>query len=124
MRYCTKCGAPLEPNAKFCTRCGNLVTADPSAPLRPVTATTPPAYQSPARGVPSAAAALQAVTKDLRAVKTPGEMVLGTWSVVDVATQAVQKMQNAPVKKKGRRLKIILGIVIFLAICYLIGQFG
>ena len=120
MRYCTKCGAPLDPNTKFCTRCGNPVTAAPPAP-----AAAPPAYQAPARGNPSAAAALQAVTKNLRAVKAPGEMVLGSWSVLDVVTQAVQKQQKAPGnKKKGRGWKIILGIVIFLVICYLIGQFG
>lgn len=25
MKYCTKCGAPLDPGAKFCTKCGSVV---------------------------------------------------------------------------------------------------
>lgn len=44
--YCTKCGAKLEPNERFCPYCGQAVEADPSLP-------PPPPPQSPVAGPPA-----------------------------------------------------------------------
>ena len=34
--YCQRCGAGLPPSARFCSKCGNVVTAAPPPPGRPL----------------------------------------------------------------------------------------
>lgn len=34
--YCQRCGTGLPPSARFCSNCGNVVTAAPPAPGRPL----------------------------------------------------------------------------------------
>lgn len=48
MKICSKCGAQLKDNAKFCTKCGNVIADQPAAsepPVRPAPQVRPPAQQ-------------------------------------------------------------------------------
>ena len=54
--YCMQCGVKLEPNARFCTNCGQTITSQThnsseSAPIKPTMATTGsvPSHASPYR---------------------------------------------------------------------------
>lgn len=53
--FCTQCGASLQPNARFCTGCGQEQQqggAAPAAPPVPSEASTPPAWSAPSNPPP------------------------------------------------------------------------
>ena len=143
MNYCTRCGAPLTPDTKFCTRCGQPVQpVQPAQPARPVQPAQP---AQPVRPVAAAAAAgPQAALDGLWAGSAPGEMVLRSWTVPNVTPRAAtgkrsvsvpkkqprpKKQQAAPAKqekpaKKKRRGRFILYLILFLVACYFIGKYN
>lgn len=141
MNYCTRCGAPLTPDTKFCTRCGQPVQpVQPAQPARPVQPAQP---VQPVRPVAAAAAAgPQPALDGLWAGSAPGEMVLRSWTVPNVTPQAAtgkrsvpkkqsspKQQQAAPAKqekpaKKKRRGRFILYLILFLVACYFIGKYN
>jgi hypothetical protein len=48
MRYCHKCGAPVEENARFCQKCGTPVARVYATPPPPPPPPTPPPAKAPA----------------------------------------------------------------------------
>jgi hypothetical protein len=64
--YCPNCGGPVQPEQKFCSRCGEATTPAPSAPL---TAAPIPPSSTPYATAPAAAAQYSGIPQASRVAK-------------------------------------------------------
>jgi len=135
MKYCTHCGAQIDDNAKFCTRCGTpvaVIVSRPAQPVRPARAPVQPPVQAAPVQAPAQMQVREILLGELQALKTPGEMVLGSWNVADFVKDTAARTisaaaaagKAAPAQKKKRPvLRWIIIIAVLLIIFYIAGQF-
>ena len=93
MAFCNSCGAPLNPDARFCSRCGTTTTAPGTSPSTAV----PPAPSS-ARGGNSAVKTVLIIVGVI--------VVLGGLGIASLSFVALHFARNSRLSQQGDHVKV------------------
>ena len=120
--FCTNCGAPLEPNAKFCCFCGMKLMTAPSVfaqqeetpPIEQETATE---QQAPMEEAQDVAPAAEPIAEEPIFEPTPQPEAYAPYDQTyqyDDLTQPTDAEPTAPKKKKSKLIPILMAIWVAL----------
>ncbi len=99
MAFCNSCGANLSPGAKFCTKCGTVVTGATASPAPP--ATSPAVSPGPAAAKSGGSSAVKIILVVVAVVVVFGILGIATLGII-----GMHIARRSHISQDGNRVKV------------------